>query len=193
MGEPTAAVMLGAELRRLRLERGMSLRKLVRILGLTAHSNLVQYEMGRRIPPGDIITAYERIFGDSAAALARLRDRVLAERAADPGRATVPVPAPDRAGSDPRHRTSPAMLPAAIAGFTGRSAQLRRLTELTATAQYTAVTIIAITGTAGVGKTALAVHFAHQIRDRFPDGQLHLNLRGYAPTPALQPVQALAT
>src|SRR6266508_4382949 len=114
MGEPTAAVMLGAELRRLRLERGMSLRKLVRILGLTAHSNLVQYEMGRRIPPGDIITAYERIFGDSAAALARMRDRVLAERAADPGRATVPVPDQDRAGSDPRHRTSPAMLPAAI-------------------------------------------------------------------------------
>ena len=50
----------------------------------------------------------------------------------------------------------------------------------------------AIGGTAGVGKTALAVHWAHQVAGQFPDGQLYVNLRGYDPGQPMQPADALA-
>jgi hypothetical protein len=54
------------------------------------------------------------------------------------------------------------------------------------------VVISAIAGTAGVGKTALAVHWAQRVRDRFGDGQLYVGLRGYAPTPPMRAIDALA-
>ena len=84
----------------------------------------------------------------------------------------------------------PRQLPAAAADFTGRAAELAALTRILgqtggAGAPGTVV-ISAIGGTAGVGKTALALHWAHQVADRFPGGQLHVNLRGFDPsgTPA---------
>ena len=48
-----------------------------------------------------------------------------------------------------------------------------------------------ITGTAGVGKTSLALHWAHSVQGRFPGGQLYVNLRGYDPGPPVSPAQAL--
>jgi DNA-binding SARP family transcriptional activator len=86
---------------------------------------------------------------------------------------------------------TPRELPAAVPGFTGRSAELEALTGLLdrAAAQAPgAVVISAIGGTAGVGKTALAVHWAHRVAGRFPDGQLFVNLRGY--DPAETPLEA---
>jgi hypothetical protein len=77
--------------------------------------------------------------------------------------------------------STPALLPADLATFTGRAAPFEQLHDLTA-GDATAVVISAIAGTAGIGKTALAVHWAHQVRDRFPDGQLYVNLRGFDPT-----------
>jgi len=89
----------------------------------------------------------------------------------------------------------PHQLPADVAGFVGRADHLARLNavlDATARAQPTAVVISAILGTAGVGKTALAVHWAHQVRGRFPDGQLYVNLRGFGPTGrAMAPAEAV--
>src|SRR5262249_2012872 len=72
----------------------------------------------------------------------------------------------------------PAQLPADVPGFTGRRPELAWLHE-TAVGYSPALVISAVAGTAGVGKTALAVHWAHAVRNRFPDGQMHVNLRGY--------------
>jgi DNA-binding SARP family transcriptional activator/tetratricopeptide (TPR) repeat protein len=82
-------------------------------------------------------------------------------------------------------RVVPRQLPAAVAGFAGRSGELRVLAGLAERAADGAggtVVISAIGGTAGVGKTALAVHFAHRVAGRFPDGQLYADLRGFSPS-----------
>ena len=87
--------------------------------------------------------------------------------------------------------TVPAQLPADVTGFTGRRLELRALHEHLA-APGTAMAITTVVGAAGVGKTALAVRFAHSVRDRMPDGQLHLNLRGYDHEQPVSPGDALA-
>jgi DNA-binding SARP family transcriptional activator len=83
----------------------------------------------------------------------------------------------------------PRQLPPAVADFTGRAAELDTLTEvLDAAGEGSPGTVVisAIGGMAGVGKTALALHWAHQVAGRFGDGQLYVNLRGFDPsgTPA---------
>jgi DNA-binding SARP family transcriptional activator len=85
--------------------------------------------------------------------------------------------------------TVPAQLPADIAHFTGREGQLGALTALAAETGG-AVVITAINGTAGIGKTALAVHWAHQAAASFPDGQLYVNLRGFDPSGTPVPSEA---
>lgn len=84
----------------------------------------------------------------------------------------------------------PQHLPPDPPGFTGRAEDLARLDALLGGDDAASVAVIA--GTAGVGKTALAVHWAHRIMDRFPDGQLHLNLRGYDLDRPVRAAQALA-
>ena len=70
----------------------------------------------------------------------------------------------------------PGLLPRDVPGFTGRNDELARLAGL---ADGGRVVVTAIGGTAGVGKTALAVHAAHQMLAKFPDGHLYADLRGY--------------
>src|SRR5580693_8512631 len=80
-------------------------------------------------------------------------------------------------------RVVPRQLPAATRHFAGRAGALKALTELAAEAAGTsqATVISVIDGTAGIGKTTLALRFAHQAAGRFPDGQLYVNLRGFDP------------
>ncbi|GIH06072.1 SARP family transcriptional regulator [Rhizocola hellebori] len=75
---------------------------------------------------------------------------------------------------------TPAQLPQDVSCFAGRDRELHRLDALLAEPGTT--TMIVIDGTAGIGKTALAVRWAHRVAGRFPDGQLYLNLRGFDPT-----------
>ncbi|MFI9009086.1 ATP-binding protein [Actinosynnema sp. NPDC053489] len=84
----------------------------------------------------------------------------------------------------PRQRPVPRQLPPDTARFTGRDDELAWLDEH-------AGAPVLITGTAGVGKTALAVRWGHRRRDRFPDGQLHVDMRGYSPRGPLTVGQVL--
>ena len=92
---------------------------------------------------------------------------------------------------------SPAQLPGDVPGFAGRHEHLSRLDALIGAdpsqdARPAAVVISAVSGTAGVGKTALAVHWAHTVAHRFPDGQLYVNLRGFDPSgQVMDPAEAI--
>ena len=116
--------------------------------------------------PGTTVTAAESAFNDVATAKAPVRE------AAEPAE---PSPA------------GPSQLPADIADFTGREAQVARLcdalTQPDPAAGPGAVPLAIVVGAAGLGKTALAVHTAHQIRRHFPDGQLYINLSAASTEP----------
>ncbi|HET7014568.1 MAG TPA: BTAD domain-containing putative transcriptional regulator [Streptosporangiaceae bacterium] len=132
--------------------------------------------------------------GRQAEALAvarRLREVMAADLGIDPGSAVreleTSILRQDVALTGPvagRARV-PAQLPSTIAGFTGRRHEIAeldaRLAKSRDAGSRAAVVISAMSGTAGIGKTALAVQWAHHVADRFPDGQLFANLRGFDP------------
>ena len=123
------------------------------------------------IDPSPRLTALHHsiLRGDPALDLAAgARPTLLAARSAGPG----------------RHPSVPRQLPAPPRQFTGRTDQLKLLNGFLDDAANTGGTVVisAIGGTAGIGKTALAVRFAHQVAARFPDGQLYVNLRGFDPS-----------
>lgn len=87
-----------------------------------------------------------------------------------------------------RSTAVPAQLPAYATDFTGRGECLRELDELVS---GTGARTIVICGTAGVGKTTLAVHWGQISKERFPDGQLYVNLHGFSGFEPMKPAQAL--
>jgi DNA-binding SARP family transcriptional activator len=151
---------------------------------------LAAYQRARR----DLI---EELGAEPGPELARLQSRILA---ADPVLDLQPIPegrgaaGKARPGARPAWAVVPRQLPAMVAHFTGRTAELAALTEMASqadgSAQTTVISVIA--GTAGVGKTALAVHWAQQGADGFPDGQIYINLQGYGPGEPVAPGDALA-
>jgi len=102
-----------------------------------------------------------------------------------------PVAEPATAPQGPRPAAVPRQLSAAIDGFRGRSDELAYLVKLASGDTGASAVIAAIEGTAGVGKTTLAVRFAHEVAEQFPDGHIQLNLRGYGPGEPLAPSAAL--
>jgi DNA-binding SARP family transcriptional activator/tetratricopeptide (TPR) repeat protein len=160
------------------------------------------YRCGRS---GEALQAYRRIRELIADELgidpsAELRQLELAILRGDP--ALDPVPRTDAAVAFPAGYTAstepagavPAQLPPAVPGFAGRARELARLDQLLASRapDRVAVAITSIDGTAGVGKTTLAVYWAHRVADRFPDGQLYVNLRGFGPDgTAVEPTDAV--
>jgi DNA-binding SARP family transcriptional activator/tetratricopeptide (TPR) repeat protein len=160
---------------------------------------LALYRSGRR---ADALAAFQEARGllreelgvEPAEALQRLHQQILA---ADPelgSRAYQPMPSGGSSTGGGR-LPAPAQLPHSVAGFSGRETEIEWLNALLpdqSDAMAGTVVITALAGTAGVGKTALAVHWAQQIRDRFPDGQLYVNLRGFDPAgPAMEPTHAI--
>ncbi|MFE0378628.1 BTAD domain-containing putative transcriptional regulator [Streptomyces inhibens] len=110
---------------------------------------------------------------------------------------TGPTPGHGRQTAPPESLgpfTRPAQLPPGLTVFSGRRAELSSLLDITdsTAASAGAPTTVVINGMAGIGKTTLAVHWAHAVADRFPDGQLHVELRGFDPARrALDPKEAL--
>jgi len=112
----------------------------------------------------------------------------LTARHPDPDPETVTVPAAPRP-RPVRLPQPPRLLPPRVADFTGRHQQLTSILGLLD--QDDGPRPIVVSGSAGVGKTALAVHAAHTVAGRFTDGQLFVNLRGHDPAGPLEPAQAL--
>jgi DNA-binding SARP family transcriptional activator/tetratricopeptide (TPR) repeat protein len=124
---------------------------------------------------------------DPGPGLQRLYEQILTT---DPALTALPATPPVSVSAPP---PMPRQLPAHTPHFVGRAAELRQLTTLLNTiTDGGTVVITAIDGTAGIGKTALALHWAHQVAERFADGQLYVNLRGFDPinTP-VHPAEAL--
>ncbi|HEY2699546.1 MAG TPA: BTAD domain-containing putative transcriptional regulator [Pseudonocardiaceae bacterium] len=130
--------------------------------------------------------------GDAIRAYHVVRDMLVDELGVEPGWELQDLyrrvlGANTRADEDPAPSTRATVvarqLPAGIPHFVGREAELQRLSGLLDQADTPGtVTIAAIDGMAGIGKTALALRWAHRLADRFPDGQLYVNLRGFDPT-----------
>ncbi|HWF80987.1 MAG TPA: tetratricopeptide repeat protein [Streptosporangiaceae bacterium] len=115
---------------------------------------------------------------------------ILTDAPADPD-----LPALALAG--PAALSVPRELPAEVSAFIGRKTELAELDALLPrglwpTAAAGPVVISAVSGTAGVGKTALAIRWARRAQEMFPDGQLYVNLRGYDPGPPVPAAEALA-
>ncbi|WP_290054431.1 AfsR/SARP family transcriptional regulator [Amycolatopsis solani] len=147
------------------------------------------YRSGRQADALDVYGRISRVLADELGldpgpSLQRTRQAILTG-ADEPARL-----ARYRLGAEPQ---VPHQLPADLRSFSGRECDLKALHALLPEAVDAGAStpIASVEGMGGVGKTTLAVHFAHEIADRFPGGQVYLNLRGYGPGEPVEPSTAL--
>ena len=155
---------------------------------------LALYRLGQ---PADALAAYQsarRTLRDElgiepSSTLQRLQQQILARDPALLRDAAAPTGAHRERAAIP----SPAELPHALTDFVGREDELDQLDQSIQTNGGAPTLIItAIVGSAGLGKTALALHWAHRVKGRFPDGQLYVDLRGFDPSAEpMQPATAM--
>jgi transcriptional regulator with XRE-family HTH domain len=166
-GSLTAAhAALVGELRQLKDQSGLSLSRLAAQTNYS-RSSWERWLNGKRPIPQ---VAVESIAKSCDADPARLIDLYRAAASGLPDATAQPV--------------LPRQLPCAPRHFVGRADTLRELADVIArrTGTYGGTTVLVLDGIAGIGKTALAIRWAHEVAGYFPDGQLYLNLRGFDPT-----------
>jgi tetratricopeptide (TPR) repeat protein/DNA-binding XRE family transcriptional regulator len=174
----------GARLRACRQSAVLSQQELAERSGLSVRA-ISDLERGRtRWPyPGSLHRLADALglCDEARAEFIAAADRRLA-RAGATGSAW-PTGSAGREGEGQGQGVVPRCLPAAVPGFVGRHHQLAALSRVLHEPGGTAV-VTAIGGIAGVGKSALAVQWGHQVAEEFPDGQLFVNLRGFGPSEA---------
>jgi tetratricopeptide (TPR) repeat protein len=202
------AVCFALELRRMRRRAGSPpYRDLARLARFSA-STLSAAASGQSLPSKEVTLAFasacgedpslwERRWREAAASVMGMQTQ---DRFAGPG----PLGGPRCPLGDAEAHVAPAasnrgwrsMLPADVTDFTGRENELQQaVSELfgdPADAEARAAQVLTIAGPPGIGKTAFALHLAHRIKDRFPDGHLFLDLRASQDRPR-EPCEALAS
>ncbi len=185
-GTRSSATEFRVLLRQHRVAAGLTQEELAELSGLSTGA-IANMERGRSARP--YRTSVTRL-ADALGLTGRAREAIVQ---AARGALTSTIPVSDNNQSEP-HTQVPRQLPAVVRHFTGRADELETLTAILhqPASADASVVISAIAGTAGVGKTALAVQWAHRVADRFPDGQLYANLRGYDPGQPITATDALA-
>src|SRR5689334_7381865 len=191
---PESFTSFGQLLRFLRRRTRLTQRALGAAVGYT-HSHISRLENGQRLPDEATLTALlvpalrlsARLDAPWITRLSELaghaRHRARPTTEAPPGSEPAMTRDPAATAAD-RPAIIPRQLPYVVAQFVGRNAELDELRDLAEQTDTGVVVISAVGGMAGIGKTTLAVHAAHRLADRFPDGQLYVNLRGFDPTGA---------
>ncbi|TDD60447.1 helix-turn-helix domain-containing protein [Kribbella antibiotica] len=161
----------GPVLRKFRKAAGLSQERLAATSGVSVEA-IKTLESGRRRNPRSITL---RLLGDGLGLTTRQRTELAA------------------AASPTERARTPRQLPDDLVYFNGRGRQVAELERLfTAVERRPGVVLTsAVAGMGGIGKTALGVHVAHRVAERFPDGQLYLNLRGFGPARPMTVLEAL--